>query len=76
MAGLSQEDRNIVKDHPLTNLVDHLRDALQEAERIYESRLISYDGAADSLDQLYRMRFQNSSLPCRERMQLTAFARQ
>ncbi|EGC46848.1 serine/threonine protein kinase Sgk2 [Histoplasma capsulatum var. duboisii H88] len=54
MAGLSQEDRNIIKNHPLTNLVDDLRGALQEAERIYESRLISYDGAVDSLDQLYR----------------------
>ncbi|EDN11291.1 predicted protein [Histoplasma mississippiense (nom. inval.)] len=53
MAGLSQEDRNIIKNHPLTNLVDRLRGALQEAERIYESRLI-YDGADESLDQLYR----------------------
>ncbi|EDN08135.1 predicted protein [Histoplasma mississippiense (nom. inval.)] len=53
MAGLSQEDRNIIKNHPLTNLVDRLRGALQEAERIYESRLI-YDGAHESLDQLYR----------------------
>ncbi|EDN05674.1 predicted protein [Histoplasma mississippiense (nom. inval.)] len=53
MAGLLQEDRNIVKNHPLTNLVDRLRGALQEAERIYESRLI-YDGADESLDQLYR----------------------
>ncbi|EDN02615.1 predicted protein [Histoplasma mississippiense (nom. inval.)] len=54
MAGLSQEDRIIIKNHPLTNLVDRLRDALQEAERIYESRLISYDGAVDSLDQLFQ----------------------
>ncbi|OJD22287.1 hypothetical protein ACJ73_06364 [Blastomyces percursus] len=53
MAGLSQEDRNIIKKHPLTNLVDRLRGALQEAESIYESRLI-YDGADESLDQLYR----------------------
>ncbi|EGE79109.1 serine/threonine-protein kinase Sgk2 [Blastomyces dermatitidis ATCC 18188] len=53
MAGLSQEDRDIIKNHPLTNLVDRLRGALQEAERIHESRLI-YDGADESLDQLYR----------------------
>ncbi|EDN09008.1 predicted protein [Histoplasma mississippiense (nom. inval.)] len=53
MAGLSHEDRKIIKNHPLTNLVDRLRNALQEAERIYESRLI-YDGADESLDQLYR----------------------
>ncbi|EDN02644.1 predicted protein [Histoplasma mississippiense (nom. inval.)] len=54
MAGLSQEDRNIIKNHPLTNSVNHLQGVLQEAEKIYESRLISYDGAVDSLDQLYR----------------------
>ncbi|EDN11096.1 predicted protein [Histoplasma mississippiense (nom. inval.)] len=54
MAGLSQEDRIIIKNHPLTNLVNRLQDALQEAERIYESRLISYNGAVDSLDPLYR----------------------
>ncbi|OJD14653.1 hypothetical protein ACJ73_09058 [Blastomyces percursus] len=53
MAGLSQEDRNIIKKHPLTNLVDRLRGALQEAESIYESRLI-HDGADESLGQLYR----------------------
>ncbi|OJD26325.1 hypothetical protein ACJ73_02298 [Blastomyces percursus] len=49
MAGLSQEDRNIIKDHSLTNLVDSLRSALQQAERQYE-----YDGADESQDQLYR----------------------
>ncbi|EDN11221.1 predicted protein [Histoplasma mississippiense (nom. inval.)] len=54
MAGLSQEDRIIIKNHPLTNLVDRLQDALQEAERIYESRLIFYNGAVDSLDQLFQ----------------------
>ncbi|KGQ01016.1 hypothetical protein PAAG_12328 [Paracoccidioides lutzii Pb01] len=53
MAGLSQEDRNIIKNNPLTNSVDHLRGALQEAVKIYESRLI-YDGADESLDQFYR----------------------
>ncbi|EDN09515.1 predicted protein [Histoplasma mississippiense (nom. inval.)] len=54
MAGLSQEDRNIIKNHPLTSSVNHLQGVLQEAEIIYESRLISYDGAVDNLDQLYR----------------------
>ncbi|OJD26084.1 hypothetical protein ACJ73_02545 [Blastomyces percursus] len=33
MAGLSQEYRNIIKNHPLTILVDRLRGALQEAEK-------------------------------------------
>ncbi|EER42289.1 conserved hypothetical protein [Histoplasma capsulatum H143] len=59
MAGLSQEDRNIIKNHPLTNSVNHLQDVLQEAEKVYESRLISYDGAVDSLDQLYRNAISN-----------------
>ncbi|EGC45352.1 serine/threonine protein kinase Sgk2 [Histoplasma capsulatum var. duboisii H88] len=54
MAGLSQEDRNIIKNHPLTNSVNDLQGMLQEAEKIYESRLISYDGGVDSLDQLYQ----------------------
>ncbi|EEH33159.1 hypothetical protein PAAG_04212 [Paracoccidioides lutzii Pb01] len=49
MAGLSQEDRKIIKNHPLANLVDHLRGALQQAERQY-----AYDGADESQDQLYR----------------------
>ncbi|EGE84693.2 hypothetical protein BDDG_07638 [Blastomyces dermatitidis ATCC 18188] len=49
MAGLSQEDRNIIKNHPLANLVDHLRGTLQQAERQYEK-----DGADESQDQLYR----------------------
>ncbi|KKZ62396.1 hypothetical protein EMCG_03191 [[Emmonsia] crescens] len=54
MVELSQEDRNIIKNHPLTDSVDRLRGVLQEAEKIYESRLISYEGAIDSLDQLYQ----------------------
>ncbi|OJD13893.1 hypothetical protein ACJ73_09150, partial [Blastomyces percursus] len=45
--------RRSIKNHPLTNLVDRLRGALQDAEKLYESRLI-YDGADESLDQLYR----------------------
>ncbi|KMP05977.1 hypothetical protein CIRG_05658 [Coccidioides immitis RMSCC 2394] len=53
MAELSQGDRNIIKNHPLTNSFSYLRDVLQEAEKIYESRL-SCDGSEDSLDQLYR----------------------
>ncbi|OJD28400.1 hypothetical protein ACJ73_00178 [Blastomyces percursus] len=49
MAGLSQEDRNIIKNHPVTNLIDRLRGALQEAERQYEK-----NGADESHDQIYR----------------------
>ncbi|EDN08106.1 predicted protein [Histoplasma mississippiense (nom. inval.)] len=54
MAVLSQEDRNIIKNHPLTDSVDRLQGVLQEAEKIYESHLISYNGAVDSLDQVYQ----------------------
>ncbi|KGY15753.1 hypothetical protein PABG_11414 [Paracoccidioides brasiliensis Pb03] len=54
MAELSQGDGDIIKNHPLTDSVDSLRGVLQEAEKIYESRLISYDGAVDNLDQLYQ----------------------
>ncbi|EEH37063.2 hypothetical protein PAAG_07481 [Paracoccidioides lutzii Pb01] len=54
MAELSQGDCDIVKNHPLTDSVDRLRGVFQEAKRIFESRLISYDGAVDSLDQLYQ----------------------
>ncbi|KGQ01898.1 hypothetical protein PAAG_11288 [Paracoccidioides lutzii Pb01] len=50
MAGLSQEDRNIIKNHPLTDSVDIFRRMLQEVENYYELHL----GAVDSLDQLYR----------------------
>ncbi|EEQ91416.2 serine/threonine-protein kinase Sgk2 [Blastomyces dermatitidis ER-3] len=57
MTRLSQEDCNIIKNHPLSDLVDRLQGALQEAERIYESRLISHHGAVDSLDQLYQSVF-------------------
>ncbi|OJD25347.1 hypothetical protein ACJ73_03284 [Blastomyces percursus] len=53
MEGLSQEDRDIIKNHPLINLVNRLRGALQDTEKIYESRLI-YDGADERLDQFYR----------------------
>ncbi|KGQ02071.1 hypothetical protein PAAG_11252 [Paracoccidioides lutzii Pb01] len=54
MAGLSQEDHNIIKNHPLTNSVDHLQGMLQEAEKIYELCLNSHNDAVDSLDQLYQ----------------------
>lgn len=40
MANLSQDDRNIIKEHPLHDSLDHLRDSLRNAER-------SYDGASN-----------------------------
>ncbi|KMW69472.1 hypothetical protein BDDG_13615 [Blastomyces dermatitidis ATCC 18188] len=48
MAELSQGDRDIIKNHPLTNSVNSLQGVLQEAEKIYESRPLN------SLDQLYQ----------------------
>ncbi|KKZ65062.1 hypothetical protein EMCG_01302 [[Emmonsia] crescens] len=53
MAEISQGDLDIIKNHPLTE-IGRLRGVLQEAEKIHDSRLISYDGADDNgLDQLY-----------------------
>ncbi|OAX85001.1 hypothetical protein ACJ72_00626 [Emergomyces africanus] len=55
MAELSPGDRDIIKNHPVTHSVDSLQVVLQEAENIYELRLISYKGAGsvDNPDQLY-----------------------
>ncbi|PGH01767.1 hypothetical protein AJ79_07815 [Helicocarpus griseus UAMH5409] len=59
MVELSAGDRDIISNHPLTDSVDELRGMLEEAEKIYESRLISYDGSTDgppgNVDQLYRI---------------------
>ncbi|ERF73796.1 hypothetical protein EPUS_05500 [Endocarpon pusillum Z07020] len=44
MANLSQDDRDIIKKHPLDDCLDHLRDSLRKAEQ-------SYDGAGDTPDQ-------------------------
>ncbi|EEH18170.2 hypothetical protein PABG_00733 [Paracoccidioides brasiliensis Pb03] len=54
MAGLSQEEHNIIKNHPLTDSVHRLQVVLREAEKLYELHLISHDGAVGSLDHLYR----------------------
>ncbi|KAG5289062.1 serine/threonine protein kinase Sgk2 [Histoplasma ohiense] len=54
MAELSDRDCETIAKHPLTNSLNDLNNVLREAEEIYESHLISYDGTDDSLDQLYR----------------------
>lgn len=54
MVDLSQDDRDIIKRYPLNDSLDKLGDLLQEAEKVYDSRLMFYDGASDSLDHLYR----------------------
>ncbi|KKZ65096.1 hypothetical protein EMCG_01336 [[Emmonsia] crescens] len=53
MAELSHDENAIIKKHPLTNSLGQLSNLLRDAEKIYESRLISYNGADDGLDQLY-----------------------
>jgi Fungal protein kinase len=55
MANLSQDDRDIIAKHPLNNSLDRLQDLLRDAEKSYESNLITYDGAIDDTDQTYRM---------------------
>ncbi|KAI1932495.1 hypothetical protein LOZ66_006855, partial [Ophidiomyces ophidiicola] len=54
MAELSPDEKSIIKDHSLTDSLHDLRGLLQEAENIYVSRLISYNGSVDSLDKLYQ----------------------
>ncbi|KAL8663078.1 MAG: hypothetical protein Q9168_008155, partial [Polycauliona sp. 1 TL-2023] len=50
MANLSQNDRNIIAEHPLDNCLDHLQDPLRKAEQDYRPASLSYDGTVDSLD--------------------------
>ncbi|KKZ63811.1 hypothetical protein EMCG_01915 [[Emmonsia] crescens] len=54
MAELSPDEEAIIKKHSLSKSLDDLCSLLQEAEKMHESRFISYDVAVDSLDQLYR----------------------
>ncbi|KAI1969878.1 hypothetical protein LOZ53_006367 [Ophidiomyces ophidiicola] len=54
MTELSPDENSIIEHHSLNHLVHDLRGLLEEAENIYASRLISYDGSIDSLDTLYQ----------------------
>ena len=47
MADLLQEDCTIILKHPLNNLLDPLRVALQKVKRLYKSGAISHDGVID-----------------------------
>jgi hypothetical protein len=51
MADLSQNDRNIIAEHPLDKCLDHLQDSLREIEQNYKPGPLSYDGAVNSSDQ-------------------------
>ena len=50
MANLSQNDRNIIAEHPLDTSLDHLREPLRNTEQSYKPASLSFDGAADSSD--------------------------
>lgn len=47
MANLSQEDRNIIAEHPLDTSLDHLREPLRKIEQSYKGGSLSFDSAAD-----------------------------
>ena len=51
MANLSQNDRNIIAEHPLDKCLDHLQDLLRKAEQNYRPGSLSYDGIADDSDR-------------------------
>ncbi|KAL8897148.1 MAG: hypothetical protein Q9207_007359 [Kuettlingeria erythrocarpa] len=50
MANLSQNDRNIIAEHPLDKCLDHLQDPLRKAEQNSKPASLSYDGTVGSLD--------------------------
>ncbi|KAL8978915.1 MAG: hypothetical protein Q9177_006274, partial [Variospora cf. flavescens] len=50
MANLSQEDRNIIAEHPLDTSLDQLREPLRKTEQSYKLGSLSSDDAADGLD--------------------------
>ena len=50
MANLSQNDRNIIAEHPLDTSLDHLREPLRKTEQSYKPSSLSYDGTADVPD--------------------------
>ena len=50
MANLSQNDHNIIAEHPLSECLHHLRDTLQKAEQSYASGSLSHDGIDNELD--------------------------
>ncbi|KAL9130813.1 MAG: hypothetical protein Q9175_006929 [Cornicularia normoerica] len=51
MANLSQNDRNVIAEHPLDKCLDHLQDPLRKAEQNYRPGSLSYDSTVDNHDQ-------------------------
>jgi hypothetical protein len=50
MANLSQNDRNIIAEHPLDKYLDQLRDALRRAEQKYEPNSLSHHDVVNGAD--------------------------
>ena len=50
MANLSQNDRNIIEQHPLGNHLNHLQEPLRKAEQDYRPRSTLHDGTVNNLD--------------------------
>ena len=50
MAMLSQNDRDIIAEHPLDISLDHLREPLGITEQSYKTGSLSFDSAADGPD--------------------------
>ncbi|KAL2050081.1 hypothetical protein ABVK25_009691 [Lepraria finkii] len=51
MANLSQNDRNIIAEHPLDKCLEHLRDPLRKAEQNYSPGSFPSDGTVNSQAQ-------------------------
>lgn len=51
MANLSQEDRNIIAEHPLEKYLDHLQDPLRKAEHNNKPGSLSHNGIVNRPDQ-------------------------
>jgi len=51
MANLSQNDRNIIAEHPLDKCLDHLQGPLRKAEQQYRPGSLSHDVTVSSQDQ-------------------------
>ncbi len=50
MANLSQNDRNIIAEHPLDKCLDHLRDPLRRVEQKYEPNSLSHHDVVNGAD--------------------------
>lgn len=47
MANLSQNDRQIIAEHPLDKWLDHLQDPLRKAEQSNKPGSVSYEGSVN-----------------------------